>query len=122
MHASDMNRMLTPRALGMVVSTQTSRDFLGTNTEDVTYGEVGGSVGVEYSYQWFRRRRHVYGGDLFIGAGLWSLARRSELDTRDTSLYRALPIDLWFDAGLRLDTEIGIFELTIANALGRVPF
>ncbi|HUH02245.1 MAG TPA: BamA/TamA family outer membrane protein [Kofleriaceae bacterium] len=122
LHVSDMNRMLTPRALGMVVSTQTSRDFLGTNTEDVTYGEVGGSVGVEYSYQWFRRRRHVYGGDLFVGAGLWSLARRSELDTRDTSLYRALPIDLWFDVGLRLDTELGIFELTIANALGRVPF
>lgn len=122
MHASDMNRMLTPRAFGLVMSTQTSRDFLGTNTEDVTYGEVGGSVGVEYSYRLFRRRRHVYGGDLFAGAGLWSLARRAELAARDTSLYRALPIDLWFDVGLRLDTEVGIFELTIANALGRVPF
>jgi hypothetical protein len=122
MHASDMNRILTPRMFGMVVSTQTSRDFLGTNTEDVTYGEVGGSVGVEYSYRLFRRHRHIYGGDLFVGAGLWSLARRAELDTRDTSLYRALPIDLSFDVGLRLDTEVGIFELTIANGLGRVPF
>jgi len=32
----------------------------------------------------------------------------------------ALPIDLYADAGIRLDTDIGIFELTLANALGRV--
>jgi hypothetical protein len=121
LHAADFNRMLTPRVLGMVVSTQPSRDFLGTNTEDVTYGQVGGAVEVQYTYRLFRRRRHVYGGDLFIGAGLWSVARTEALRVRDESLYRALPVDVFFDAGLRVDTEIGIFELTFANALGRVP-
>jgi len=121
-HVSDMNRMLTPRALGLVVSTRSSRDFLGTSSDEVTYGEVAGAVEVEYSYRLFRSRKHVYGGDLFAGVGLWGLAMANELHVRDRSLYRALPIDLFFDAGLRLDTEIGIFELTLANALGRVPF
>jgi hypothetical protein len=32
-----------------------------------------------------------------------------------------MPVDLVLDAGLRIDTELGIFEFTIANALGRVP-
>jgi outer membrane protein assembly factor BamA len=121
-HVSDMNRMLTPRALGLVVSTRTSRDFLGTSSDEVTYGCVAGAVEVEYSYRLFRSRKSVYGGDLFAGVGLWGLAMPNDLQVRDRSLYRALPIDLVFDAGLRLDTEIGIFELTLANALGRVPF
>ena len=121
-HVADMNRMLTPRALGMVVSTRASRDFLGTSSDEVTYGEVAGVVEVEYSYRLFRRRHRVYGGDLFAGAGLWGVAMTGEVLVRDRSLYRALPIDLLFDLGLRLDTEIGIFELTLANALGRLPF
>lgn len=121
LHASDMNRLLTPRALGLVVSNTSSPDLLGTSTADVTYGEVGGSAVVEYSYQLFRNRRHVYGGDLFVGAGLWGLADTRDLQVRDGPLYRALPVDLMLDAGLRIDTEIGIFELTFANALGRLP-
>ena len=30
------------------------------------------------------------------------------------------PIDLYLDAGIRIDTDYGIFELTVANALGRL--
>jgi hypothetical protein len=61
----------------------------------------------------------VFGGDLFVGAGLWSLAERRRL--RDRPLADALSIDLLVDVGLRLDSEIGIFELSLANALGRMP-
>ena len=35
--------------------------------------EAGGSAVVEYTYQLFRGRFGVYGGDLFVGAGLWAL-------------------------------------------------
>ena len=121
LHVADFNRLLTPRALGLVVATTPSHDLLGTSSEEVNYGEVGGSAIVEYSYQLFRSRRRIYGGDLFIGAGLWALTSTDRVRARDTSLYRALPVDLVVDAGLRIDTEIGIFELTLANALGRVP-
>lgn len=121
LHVGDLNRMVSPRALGLVVSATPSHDILGTATEDATYGKVGGVAEVQYSYRLFRSDRHIYGGDLFVGVGLWALGQGDDFDPRDETLYRSLPVDLLLDAGLRLDTEIGIFELTIANALGRVP-
>jgi outer membrane protein insertion porin family len=120
-HVGDVDRMVTPRALGLVVAPNTSHDLLGTGTGGVQYGDVGGSAVVEWSYQLWRGRDHLYGGDLFVGGGLWGLADSRDLRLRDTSFWQALPFDLVVDAGLRIDTEVGIFELTLANALGRVP-
>jgi len=62
----------------------------------------------------------VYGGDLFFGVGLWGLAEDANLRARDTSIWNSLPIDLYVDAGIRVDTDVGVFEFTIANALGRL--
>jgi hypothetical protein len=130
LHMGDINRMVTPRAVGLAVSLGSAPDFLGTRPEDEPYGEVGGSAVVEYAIRLWRggTKRggkaigsRLYGGDLFFGAGVWSLADRDDFRVRAGSVRDALPIDLLFDAGLRVDTEIGIFELTIANALGRVP-
>jgi outer membrane protein assembly factor BamA len=120
-HVGDVNRMLEPRALGLVVSGETSPDILGTGTGGIDYGELGGSAMLEYSRRLFRRPHRIYGGDWFVGAGLWGLANRDDLALRDAGAWRSLPIDLVLDAGIRLDTEIGIFELTVANALGRAP-
>jgi hypothetical protein len=121
-HVADVDRMLTPRALGLVLSTAAPLSILGTRADKPTYGDLGGSATIEYAFQLFRGSgaRRVYGCDVFIGAGLWGLAERADLRARDTGLVAALPIDLYADAGLRLDTDIGIFELTIANALGRL--
>jgi hypothetical protein len=120
-HTGDVDRMVTPRALGLVVSASSAPDFLGTRAEDDAYGEVGGSAMVEYVARLWRGGKHLYGGDLFVGAGVWSLADRADFRTRSGTVRDALPLDLVFDVGLRVDTEIGIFELTLANALGRVP-
>lgn len=121
-HAGDVDRMVTPRALGLSVSAAGAPNILGTERRDSLYGEVGGNVVVEYVARLWRGGKHLYGGDLFLGMGLWSLADRDDFRLRSGPVRDALPIDLMFDAGLRVDTEIGIFELTIANALGRVPF
>jgi len=121
-HTGDVDRMVTPRALGLTVSASSAPDFLGTRGEDENYGEVGGSAVVEYVAKLWRGGNHLYGGDLFIGAGVWSLADRDDYLVRSGTIRDNLPLDLVFDAGLRVDTEIGIFELTLANALGRVPF
>jgi len=121
-HVADVDRMLTPRALGLVLSAAGPLDILGTRSDKPTYGDLGGSATVEYAVQLWRGkgRNRVYGGDLFFGAGLWGLAETSDLRARDVSLVNALPLDLYVDAGVRLDTDIGIFELTVANALGRL--
>jgi len=117
LHVGDINRMVSARALGLVMSTTPPFDLLGTGSDELTYGEVAGLVEGQYAYRLFRSKKRVYGGDLFLGAGLWTLRA-----TRDTGVSQPdFPIDLLLDVGLRLDTEIGIFELSLANALGRVP-
>jgi outer membrane protein assembly factor BamA len=121
-HIADVDRMLTPRALGLVLSTSAPLAILGTRADKPSYGDLGGSATVEYAFQLFRGsgKRRVYGGDVFVGAGLWGLAEQPDLRARDAGLAAALPIDLYADAGMRIDTDIGTFELTIANALGRL--
>ncbi|MBI4512311.1 MAG: hypothetical protein HY698_21945 [Deltaproteobacteria bacterium] len=114
-YATDWNRLLPPRALDLLVSTRASPDFLGTGVGKVHQGDYAVAADAEYSYRLFRRRGRIHGGDLFAGAGLFGLGPRPEGG-------HGLPIGLMFDAGLRLDTEIGIFELSFANALGRVRF
>jgi len=121
-YIADVDHMLTPRALGLVLSTAAPLAILGTRAEKPTYGDLGGSATAEYVFQLFRGsgKERVYGGDVFIGAGVWGLAERTDLRARDTGFVASLPIDLYADAGLRLDTDFGVFELAIANALGRL--
>ncbi len=118
LYAADFYRLITPRAAELVVSVVAPRNLLGTGPAAGVYGELGGNAMAEYSYRLFRRGSAIYGGDLFAGAGVWSLTSAERLDDRGIA---GLTLDLVLDAGLRLDTEIGIFELTFANALGRVP-
>ncbi|HEX5064120.1 MAG TPA: BamA/TamA family outer membrane protein [Kofleriaceae bacterium] len=121
-YIADVNRMLTPRALGLVLSNAAALDILSTSADKPAYGDLGGSAGVEYAARMFRGsgRRRVYGGDFFVGAGVWGLAESQDVQLRDASVWNSLPIDLYIDAGVRIDTDFGIFELTGANALGRL--
>ncbi len=120
-HVADVDRLLSPRVLGMTTAITAPLDLLNTDNADALYGELGGNVVVEYAYNWWRRPRRVYGADVFVAVGVWGLASTDELRVRDRGWWDALPIDLVIDAGLRIDTEIGVFEFTVANALGRVP-
>jgi len=106
----DVDRMLTPRAMGLLLSR--AEPFHILNDDDApAIGTSGVLAALEYTRELWRGsgRRRVYGGDLFLSAGAWTI-RNDGLSTAD----------LYFDAGLRIDTEVGIFELAVANALGRV--
>ena len=113
LHVSEFDRLLPPRPLDLSVSTQRPLDVFGQNSPAPRYGKLGGVAELEYRYRLFRRTRVVYGGDLFVGAGVFGLQGPQR------ALDRAL--DLAFDLGVRLDTEVGIFEVSFANALGRIP-
>lgn len=118
----DLNLLLAPRALGLNFSTRGSRDFLGTQIEERRYGAYAARALVEYAIPILRRRGFVYRGDAFIAFGAFALAGADDLRVRDVSLVRATGADLTGDLGVRLDTYVGIFTLSIANALGRIPF
>jgi outer membrane protein assembly factor BamA len=118
----DYNDLVPGRALGLNFSTLPSRDVFGTAIDSKRYEEFAARVGVEYIIPWFRGGRYAYGGDFFFNVGLILLTSRRELKVRDRPLAEAIPVDMTVDAGLRLDTFIGIFRLSIGNFLGRIPF
>jgi outer membrane protein assembly factor BamA len=121
-YIADLDPMLTPRPLGLVLSNATPLDFFSTRDEKPPYGEIGGIATVEYAAELFRGagKNRVYGGDLFVGAGVYGLAETNDYLLRDAGFWHSLPADLYVDTGLRIDTDVGVFELTLSNALGRV--
>jgi outer membrane protein insertion porin family len=118
----DYNDLVPDRALGLNFSTLPSRDFFGTSIDSKRYEEIALRLSGEYIIPWFRGGRFAYGGDFFINVGLISLTSREALQVRDRPLSQSIPVDLTIDAGLRLDTRVGVFRLSIGNALGRIPF
>lgn len=121
-YIADLDRMLTPRPLGLVLSNATPLEFFSTRDDKPSYGEIGGVATVEYAGQLFRGagKNRVYGGDFFVGVGLYGLAETNDYLLRDTGFWHSVPADLYVDTGLRFDTDVGVFELTLSNALGRL--
>jgi hypothetical protein len=118
----DFNQLLPPRALGLNFSTLPSRNFLGTSVASHRYEAFAARLLVEYAVPLWRRHGFVYRGDAFAAFGAFALASQDDLRVRDVAPGRALPADLTADLGIRLDTYVGIFTLSIANLLGRIPF
>lgn len=118
----DMNLLLPPRAMGLNFSTQPSRDLLGTSIAGHRYDAFAARILVEYSVPLWRRHRFAYNGNAFIAVGAFTVGSEGAFrDARRTGL-AAWPVDLTGDLGVRVDTLIGVFSLSFANALGRLPF
>jgi outer membrane protein insertion porin family len=118
----DLNLFLPRRALGINFSTQPSPNLLDSSIAHHRYDNFAGRVLVEYAIPIWRQRGFVYGGDAFVALGLLGMASRGDFIPAGASGVRALPIDLTGDLGLRLDTSVGIFTLSVANVLSRLWF
>ncbi|HET6150710.1 MAG TPA: BamA/TamA family outer membrane protein [Polyangia bacterium] len=118
----DLNLLLPRRALGINFSTLPSRNVLGTGVARHRYDDYAGRLLVEYAIPIWRRHGFVYGGDAFAALGIFALASRPDFDLPDPFAWRNLPLDLTADLGLRLDTYVGVFTISIANALSRSSF
>jgi outer membrane protein assembly factor BamA len=117
----DLNLLLPPRAYGINFSTQPSRNFFGTSVADHRYDKLAGRLLVEYAVPLWRRHGLFYRGDVFAALGVFALTNPDDLRREGASLGQRIPADLTADLGLRLDTYIGIFTLSVANAIGRLP-
>jgi outer membrane protein assembly factor BamA len=118
----DVNALLPRRALDLNFSTLPSRNLFRTNADTMRYEDAVVKAACEYSLTVFSRKSLVYRGSLFVRAGVFALFSREDLRQRESSLANAIPIDMSLDVGIRFDTHIGIFTVSVANALGRLPF
>jgi outer membrane protein insertion porin family len=117
----DLNLLLPRRALGINFSTL-SRDLLDTSIAHHRYDQYAGRVLIEYAVPVWRHKGFIYGGDAFVAAGLFGMASEGDFRPPGTSGFHSLPIDLTGDIGIRLDTYVGIFTISIANAISRTSF
>jgi outer membrane protein insertion porin family len=118
----DLNLLLPRRALGINFSTLASRNLLGTGIAGHRYDDFAARILIEYAVPIWRRHGFVYGGDAFAAIGMFGLASESDFRPPDDFGWNNLPIDMTADLGLRLDTYVGVFTISIANALGRSSF
>jgi outer membrane protein assembly factor BamA len=116
----DLDPLLPSRALGLTLSTLAPRNLLHSGIARERYAPLAGRLMVEYAIPLFRGGRQVYGGDIFFDLGLVSIATPGDL--RNANRWQEVPLDLLLDVGIRLDTVIGTFHLSLANTLGRLPW
>jgi outer membrane protein assembly factor BamA len=120
-HIGDLSEFLPNRALGLSFCTRPSRNLLGNRIAEMTYEDLAARVGVSYSIPLSRGGRYIHGSDLYASFGLLLLMSRQDMRIRDQGLWSAIPLDLTFDLGFRLDTYIGVLTLSFGNSLGWIP-
>jgi outer membrane protein insertion porin family len=111
----DLDLLLPRRALGINFSTQPASSFLGASIAAQRYDNYAGRLLIEYAVPVWRHRGWVYGGDAFVAFGVLGMAS-------DEDMLTSPPIALTGDLGLRLDTYVGVFTVSIANVLSRSSF
>jgi outer membrane protein assembly factor BamA len=119
---ADLNQLLPPRALGQNFSTLPSYNVFDNAVTEHRFADYAGRVMLEYSVALWRGRGFFYRADLFTGVGVFALTQARDLRLRSASVYDALPVDVTADFGVRVDSAIGIFNLSVANFLGRVRY
>jgi hypothetical protein len=93
----------------------------GTAIAQMRQEELAARIDAEYVWPLVRgRRKFVKGADAYVRLGLYAL-----LDPKDFRIampgYKGLervPIDLTADIGVKLDTQIGVFQIGLAKLLG----
>jgi hypothetical protein len=94
-----------------------------TAIHDVRYGQYAAQVANEYRFPIYHDHRSVYGIDLFLRAGIFSVASRRELNdpAPEYSGFRRIPLDFTANAGFRMDTSAGGIVFSLSNVLGFLP-
>lgn len=117
----DLNEQVPRRALGLNFATRPSRNLFSNAIVEKRYETIAGRAAVRYAIPLSRGGRLVYNSNFFVSLGLITMLSEDDFSVRDESLRRAIPIDMVFDVGFRLDTYVGVFTLSFGNALGWIP-
>jgi outer membrane protein assembly factor BamA len=122
-YVGDLSDLLPDRVLDLNFDRRPAQNFLGTDIVEIRYGNYAAKLDAEYRIPLYRGNRSIYGVDLFASVGIYGLANEADLlgPPRGYQGFGTVPIDLTFNAGLRIDTQAGGFVLGLANVLGLLP-
>jgi outer membrane protein insertion porin family len=123
-YAGDLSAWTPGREQGLRYSTRNPIDVFNSGIDGRTYGVLFGRGDLEYTVPLFRRARTrgVYGGDLFIGAGVFTLVGTpAERKAQRAAHQRVAPAGFNANLGVRLDTALGTFSISVGNLLRRTP-
>ena len=121
-HVSDLTDLVPSRILEMEIDRRPAPNFFDNAIELMRNEEFTARFDIQYDYAVFRANtsRTVSGVNAYVNVGVYSLADLRDLVVSIPGYEGAsrIPIDLTFDLGFRIDTQIGSFDLAFANFLG----
>lgn len=123
-YVGDLSDLIPGRVLDLNFHDYPSLNLLGTSIIEMQYEDLAAKVGVEYAWPLYRSRSgFLYGLDLFLGLGLFTLASAGDVALQIPGYAggSVFPVDLTGDIGLRFDTMIGLFRLSFSNIMGLIP-
>lgn len=123
-YSGDLSAWTPGREQGLRYSTRNPIDVFGSGIDTREFGDLFGRVDLEYAWPLFRRTRTrgVYGGDLYLSLGVFTLVGDlAERSRRRAADERVAPVGAAADLGLRLDTALGTFNVSVGEVLRRVP-
>lgn len=122
-YIGDFSDLLPDRVLDLTFDRRPAPNFLGTDIAEIRYGQYAAKASVEYRVPIYRGHRSIYGADFFVSGGLYGVADDRDLvdHPRGYSGIGTVPIDLTFNAGLRIETSAGGFVFGVSNFLGFIP-
>jgi len=122
-YVGDFTDLLPDRVLELAPDRRKAPNHFGTAIGLARYGEFAAKVDVEYRIPLYQGRGSILGVDFFAGAGLYALATQRELDDPAPEFRgaAAIPVDLTYNLGLRVDTSVGGATIAFSNLLGLLP-
>jgi len=122
-YVGDFTDLLPDRVLDLNFDRRAAPNFLDTSISQIRYGTYAAKLNVEYRIPLYRGTRAIYGIDLFGDVGLYAVT--DDLNIRQPPSgftgFSKVPLDLTFNAGLRIETSAGGFSFGISNLVGFIP-
>jgi outer membrane protein insertion porin family len=109
-----------PNLIGALQCGDAFDNSCGTAISQMRQEELAARLDAEYTWPLARgRRKFLKNADAFVLLGIYGLADPNDLRVSVPGYQGAarLPIDLTFDLGVRLDTQMGVFQLGLAKIL-----
>jgi outer membrane protein insertion porin family len=121
-YVGDLSDLLPDRVLGLTVDQRSAPNLLGTRIGANRWGTVAAKLGADYTFKIYRGGSSVESVDLYLGAGFYLLDDPAQLAAAARPRPdRTIPLDLTFDGGVRVVTNVGVFGFGISNWLGLFP-